>query len=134
MESNKLSRLDGCIDLPNVNVSEYLCRQETDSFIRLAIKGNGRFRCNDVGRTFQTDHDMALYLAASDDLFLTPARQAKSQTMAAILSHFLTHPVSVRMNPKIKPRKSLTYKALFLRGRRGSNPQPSDRQSDALTN
>jgi hypothetical protein len=51
-----LSRLDDCIDLPNVNVSEYVCRQETDSFIRLAIKGNECFRCNDVGRMFQTDH------------------------------------------------------------------------------
>lgn len=39
IESVKLSRLDGCVDLPEVDVSEYVRRYETNSFVSKARKG-----------------------------------------------------------------------------------------------
>jgi len=80
---------------------------------------------------FETTH--RFYLAVADDL-VDRARQASDAALGQVLAR-------TWRAPRIRPEKEegrqtqvLDSLPLTQRGRRDSNPQPSDRQSDALTN
>jgi integrase len=80
---------------------------------------------------FETTHQF--YLAVATDL-VARARQVQANVLRQNLVHFGATTVFEALMKKADKHKCLPALNLEKRGRRGSNPQPSDRQSDALAN
>ncbi len=80
---------------------------------------------------FETTH--RFYLAVADDL-VDRARQASDAAVGQVLARAWRAPLIPPGNEEGQQTQVLAGPQLTQRGRRVSNPQPSDRQSDALTN
>ena len=80
---------------------------------------------------FETTH--RFYLAVADDL-VDRARQASDAALGQVLARAWHAPLNRHGKEEGCQTQVLDSLQLMERGRRDSNPQPSDRQSDALTN